>query len=88
MKQQQQQGLLLDGDTLAEYLRLEAEANAKTSKSKAALSTLATTQQAGRQISVCAGLLEGLQAAVTDSLLVCVAAWCLDPARACLVMHV
>ena len=50
MQQQQEQGLLLHGDTLAEFSRLEAEANAKTSKNKAALNTLATTQQVSRHI--------------------------------------
>ncbi len=46
MQQQQDQGLLLHGEQLAEFSRLEAEANAKTSKTKTAHDTLATTQQA------------------------------------------
>ena len=46
MQQQQDQGELLHGAQLAEYSRLEQEANAKTSKTKTALDTLATTQQA------------------------------------------
>ena len=46
MEEQQAQGNLLDADQLAEYSRLEAQANAKTSKTKTALDTLATTQQA------------------------------------------
>lgn len=46
MQQQQEQGLLLHGEQLADFSQLESEANAKTSKTKTALDTLATTQQA------------------------------------------
>ena len=46
MQEQQAQGSLLHGEQMAEFSRLEAQANAKTSRSKTALDTLATTQQA------------------------------------------
>ena len=47
MQQQQDQGTLLHGNTMADFSRLEAEANAKTSKTKAQLDSLATTQKVG-----------------------------------------
>lgn len=46
MQEQQAQGGLLHGEQMAEFSRLEAQANAKTSRTKTALDTLATTQQA------------------------------------------
>ena len=46
MQEQQAQGNLMTSEQLAEFSRLEAQANAKTSKTKTALGTLATTQKA------------------------------------------
>ena len=46
MQEQQAQGNLMTAEQLAEFSRLEAQANAKTSKTKTALDTLATTQKA------------------------------------------
>lgn len=53
MQEQRAQGGLLHGEQMAEFSRLEAQANAKTSRTKTALDTLATTQQA-RTCSACA----------------------------------
>lgn len=47
MQQQEEQGLLLRGSQLAEFSRLEAEANARTSKTKALLDPLGIMQKAG-----------------------------------------
>ena len=52
MQVQQAQGGLLHGEQMAEFSRLEAQANAKTSRTKTAMDTLATTQQA-RTCSAC-----------------------------------
>ncbi|KAL3149139.1 hypothetical protein ABBQ32_001975 [Trebouxia sp. C0010 RCD-2024] len=49
MQEQQAQGGLLHGEQMAEFSRLEAQANAKTSRTKTALDTLATTQQADKE---------------------------------------
>lgn len=54
MQEQQAQGGLLHGEQMAEFSRLEAQANAKTSRTKTALDTLATTQQASSCSVVCA----------------------------------
>ena len=51
MQEQQAQGQLLNGEQLAEFSTLEAQANAKTSKTKTALDTLATTQQASAAVT-------------------------------------
>lgn len=53
MQQQEEQGLLLRGPQLAEFSRLEAEANARTSKTKAMLDPLGTTQRASVLASSC-----------------------------------
>lgn len=55
MQQQEEQGLLLRGPQLAEFSRLEAEANARTSKTKALLDPLGTTQKAS--MGACSGAL-------------------------------
>lgn len=52
MQQQEEQGLLLRGSQLAEFSRLEAEANARTSKTKALLDPLGITQKASILLAV------------------------------------
>ena len=46
MQEQQAQGGLLHGEQMAEFSRLEAQANAKTSKTKTALDGMAIPHQA------------------------------------------
>lgn len=75
MQEQQAQGGLLHGEQMAEFSRLEAQANAKTSRTKTALDTLATTQQAGTcSAFICAMLQSACCAPVHEAVLLAVAA--------------
>lgn len=67
MQEQQAQGGLLHGEQMAEFSRLEAQANAKTSRTKTALDTLATTQQA-RTCSACTCAVSHASACCTPGL--------------------
>lgn len=53
MQQQEEQGTLLHGTMMADFSRLEAEANAKTSKAKAQLDSLTTTQRVSSWLVLC-----------------------------------
>lgn len=53
MQEQQAQGGLLHGEQMAEFSRLEAQANAKTSKTKTALDGMAIPHQASTCSAAC-----------------------------------